>query len=203
MLRILPLCLLWAHSSAEVICNPQVPPSLLPSVASCAYAMRRLEHTDQQIGPGNTIFSRVATGPHGIFLPATFLGIGPDYMPMTPVWCIIMLLWQPRPAVHLPSEEFDVFPFGKILQAANNIRDRCLTRRRGHAPQIGREWVQPHQWVDVQFGGIWGPTYKGLLTGNASNILSWDVVVQLSDGANVTIPSSVLRESTLPGISTA
>lgn len=123
---------------------------------------------------------------------------------MTPVWCVILILWQTRPNVHAPQDEFDVFPFSKILHAANAIRDRCLLRRRGHTPQIGREWILPHQWIDVQVGGIWGPNV-GKLKGNASdNVLgAGDLTVFLADGTNMTISSSMLGRWNVNGTSIA
>ena len=205
MFTLLLLTFAWAITSAEFICNPRVPPPLLPSVASCDYAIRRLEHTDQQRGSGDIIFSPIATEPHGISLPATFLGVGPGYTPVTPVWCIILILWQPRPSAQVPQETFDVFSFSKILQAANSIRDRCLIRRRGHTPQIGREWVAPHQWVDVQFGGIWGPEITMLKANASNNVLrAGHLTVYIADGTNMTIStSSILRDWDSNGTSIA
>lgn len=105
----------------------------------------------------------------------------------------------------MPSEEFDVFPFEKVLQSANSINNECLIRRRGHTPQIGREWIQPHQWVDVQFGGIWDPAYTRVLKGNASdNITGFgNGTVFLSDGTNMTVTISNLGGWNVTGTSIA
>ena len=195
MLLFFSVCLLCTIASAEVVCCPDVPPPLLPSVASCDYAIRRLEHTLQEKGSGSITFSPLGSGTDGVALPAMFPGIGPGYVPMTPVWCVILIIWQPRPNVQLPRHDFDIFPFSRILQAANSIRDFCLIRRRGHTPQLGREWIMPNQWVNVQFGGIWGPGVD-TMGGNRSNgiemVGSGNLTVSLLDGTNMTFPSSIL-----------
>ena len=85
-----------------------------------------------------------------------------------------------------------MFRFSKVVSAAGEIRDRCLRGGAGRKSMIGREWVEPNQWVDVQFAGVFGPEMVGGW-GNLSG--GGNAVVMLADGANssVVLPS-VLNE---------
>ncbi|MCJ1450815.1 hypothetical protein MMC28_001149 [Mycoblastus sanguinarius] len=164
---------------------------MLPQLASCNYALHRLELANQACGPENAIFGPVAYGPRGISLPATFIGAGTDYTPITPIWCAILILWQPRPTVQPPSPSaLDVFPFSQILQAAYRIRDQCLLGTRERAPQIGREWIEPHQWVDVQYAGVYGVEELRRNWSDAA-LRGEKMKLSLSDGTNQTVFSSV------------
>jgi len=87
----------------------------------------------------------------------------------------------------------DAFPFSKILQAARGIRNRCLVGRPGHKPTIGREWIRPSQFVDVQFGGVFPRNVDGI-KGNLSDTSEEDtnLTVYLADGSNLTFASNAL-----------
>lgn len=193
MLFFLLLSLFRAFSSAEVICNSQVPYNLIPELASCDYAIRRLELQNQQCGSRNMIFSPSAKGAFVVNVPKVFLGAGASYMPTRSVWCAILVLWQPRPTARPPPFDEDVFPFSKVLSAAQGIRNRCLVGRPGDLPQIGRSWIAPNQLVDVQFGGVFGSEgVDGDYIGFASR---QDMIVFTADGTNLTIASTDLDEA--------
>ena len=130
-----------------------------------------------------------------------FVGAGPDYTPVSPVWCAIMILWQPRPTARPAVEGRDVFPFSKVLKAANGIEDRCLRDRAGSRRMIGREWMEPNEWVDVQFGGVFGPKVLGGLGlrnfggGNDSGDGAGNRLrVMMADGTNMSVVPSALNE---------
>lgn len=192
MISTILAALLAPSCLAEVLCNPNVPPSLTPSLQSCDYAIRRLEVIEQLCGMSPIVFSPTAAYAPNVFsLPAIFIGAGPHYTPTTQVWCAIMILWQPRPQVRPAVEQQDVFRFSMVLKAANEIRDRCLGRGTGRRSMVGREWVEPNQWVDVQFGGVWGP---GVVEGQGNSSGGDGVGVMLADGTNMSIVPSALNE---------
>lgn len=182
-----------AVSSAEVICNNYLPHTLIPELQSCDYALRRLEITHQQHGSGNLIFSPTAEGAFVFSLPEIFIGAGADYTPSARTWCAIMITWQPRHITREPQVKEDVFPFSQILQAARDIRKRCLVGRPRHTPTIGREWIRPSQFADVQFGGVFPRNLNGI-KGNGSDTSEEDtnLTVYLADGSNLTFASNAL-----------
>ncbi|KAL9066246.1 MAG: hypothetical protein Q9161_007703 [Pseudevernia consocians] len=199
MLPTLLTALLATLSTAEIICNPNVPPNLVPPLASCDYAIHRLEVMQQQCGTTPMIFSPSAHGPDALALPAVFIGAGPGYTPAAKVWCAIMILWQPRPRAAPAVDGRDVFRFSKVLGAANGIRDRCLMRDGlGLRRMIGREWVEPNEWVDVQFGGVFGPEVLrgwGNFSGGDGVVGGgMELAVMMADGSNVSVVPSVLNE---------
>ena len=142
-------------SFAETICNPNVPPDMIPDLTSCNYALNLLHSRFQQCGSRNMVFSPSAQGPSVYKLPSIFVGAGPEYLPTSSTWCAILILWQPRSGSRPPRYEEDAFPFIEILEAAYRIRAQCLVGRPGYLPTIGREWIRPYQLVDVQFAGVW------------------------------------------------
>lgn len=109
-----------------------------------------------------------------------------------------MILWQPRPGARPAVEERDVFRFSMVLGAANGIRDRCLKVRPGSRTMIGREWVEPNQWVDVQFGGVFGPEVlkrQGNFSGgDGTGGGGKELTVMLADGTNMSVVPAALNE---------
>lgn len=63
---------------------------------------------------------------------------------------------------------------------------------------MGREWVEPNEWVDVQFGGVWGPEVlsgEGNFSGGGRvGVGGGKVTGMLADGTNVSVVASVLDE---------
>ena len=95
-------------------------------------------------------------------------------------------------------DERDVFRFSKVLRAANGIRDRCLRDAPGLRRMVGREWVEPNEWVDVQFGGVFGPDWLsgwGIFSGGDGVVGGGrELRVVLADGTNMTVVPSVFNE---------
>ena len=132
-------------------------------------------------------------------LPAIFIGAGPGYLPTGQVLCAVIILWQPRPRAQPAVEERDVFRFSKVLKAANGIRDLCLEGWMGRRRMIGREWVEPNEWVDVQFGGVSGPEVVkgwGNSSGSDDGVVGrrGELRVILADGTNMSVLPSVFNE---------
>ena len=105
---------------------------------------------------------------------------------------MVSILWQPKPGVRPPVTSLDLFPFNKILVAANGIRNFCLQGSEQYHPRLGRAWIGPHDWVDVQFGSVLGP--RGFAI-NASDFGSGGLTVRMADGSNQTVTSSMLGQS--------
>ena len=176
---------LWASSStAEVICNPSVPQNLLPELASCDYALHQLEFEQRRRGHGNIIFSPSAKGAYVYELPSIYVGAGPNYTPAALTWCAILILWQPRPTAKPPLFDEDVFPFDKVLRAAYDIRNQCLLGKPGKLPQIGREWISPSEFVDVQIAGVFAPVKGAIVQMNNDRLpaANANVTLQSADG---------------------
>ena len=110
---------------------------------------------------------------------------------MSDLICVIHILWQSKPRVRPPLTPIDLFPFNKILVAAYGIRDQCLKASEQYHPRLGRAWIGPHDWVDVQFGSVLGP--RGLAI-NASDVGSGGLTVRMADGSNQTVTSSMLGQ---------
>ncbi len=178
--------------SADVYCNSLVPPYLVPSLESCDAAILTLEQADAQCGTGNIIFGPTATGSRSFHLPALFMGSKPQH-PVSDLICVIYILWQPKLGVLPPIASIDIFAFRKILLAANMIRDQCIKGNQHFLPRAGRAWIEPHQWVDVQFGSVFGPRGRGLAVNN-SDVESGNLTVMLADGSNQTIVPSMLGQ---------
>ncbi len=145
------------------------------------------------------VFSPSAHGPDVLSLPEIFIGAGPGYLPTEQVWCAIMILWQPRPRAQPGVEGRDVFRFSKVLKAANGIRDLCLNGWMGRRSMIGREWVEPNEWVDVQFGGVFGPeVVKSWRNSSSSDdgVVGGrgELNVVLADGTNMSVLPSAFNE---------
>ena len=176
--------------SASVYCSSLIPPYAVPPLESCDAALLALEQEDAQCGPGNLIFSPTATGARALRLPAVYIGSEP-HAPMSDIICVIYILWQPKLRVRPPLTPLDLFPFNKILGAAYGIRDQCLKASEQYHPRLGRAWIGPHDWVDVQFGSVLGPRGLGI---NASDVGSGDLTVRMADGSNQTFTSSMLGQ---------
>lgn len=121
-----------------------------------------------------------------------FVGQGSDYTPPTPVWCALLVLWQPKLSARLPPPTLaDLFPFTWLLEAAEAIRDFCWGGGygMGSIPVLGRTWVLPNEWVDVQFGVVMRPTgFTESL--NVSQKKGPETTVLLADGSNMTLTPS-------------
>ena len=153
VLLIVQLCSIIAK--ADVICNRQLPPSFLPSLGSCQYAIKRLEAINAQCGASPVIWTAQPGGFGAFRLPLMFVGQGPDYTPPSRIWCSVLVLWQPRTGAPMPPPTLtDVFPFSSVLYAARRIVNICLVDRPRSPPGLGREWIMPNEWVDVQTGII-------------------------------------------------
>ena len=174
--------------SADVHCSALTPPYLVPPVESCDAALRALEQAGAECGTGSIIFGPNAKGPRSVGLPAMYIGRQP-YIPMSELICVISILWQPKRGVRPPIAELDIFPFNNILIAAYDIRNQCIEGSQRFHPRLGRAWIEPHNWVDVQFGSVLGP--RGLSI-NASDVGSGNLTVMMADGSNQTVASSML-----------
>jgi len=195
MLALLLASLFSTISVAAVVCNPHVPRTLIPELASCDYALRRLEFQQQQCGSRNIIFSPSAQGAFVYNLPSIFVGAGPNYIPTADTWCAIVILWQPRPTARLPPADEDAFPFTRILRAAHGIRDQCLVGRPGSLPQIGREWIKPRELVDVQIAGV----FRQDIVDNTQKdrhdaaLAGKNVTLKLADGTSLDVALDMLK----------
>ena len=153
LLLVVHVCSIIAK--ADVICNTQLPPSFLPSLGSCQYAIKRLEAINAQCGASPVIWTAQPGGLGAFRLPLMFVGQGPDYNPPSRIWCSILILWQPRTGSSTPPPTLaDIFPFSSVLYAARRIKNICLIDRPGSPPGLGREWILPNEWIDVQIGII-------------------------------------------------
>lgn len=197
MLLLLPI--LAAFASAEVICNPNVPRTALPELASCDYAISYLEYVSATCGSEAIIFTALPAGPSAILLPLSYVGQGPDYTPSSPHWCIILVLWQPRPESRLPPPTLaDVFPFDAVVDAAKSIREVCLTEGHGWIPMIGRSWIEPNEWIDVQFGVVTGSDSVDGKFG-ISGADGGNMTVLLADGSTRTLVPSLFERNNACG----
>lgn len=64
---------------------------------------------------------------------------------------------------------------------------------------VGREWVEPNQWVDVQFGVVFGPEMVGRGWGNFSGggVVGrggGKVTVLMADGTSRSVDASALNQ---------
>lgn len=176
--------------SASVHCSTLIPPHAVPSLESCDAALQALERTNAQCGPDKVVFSPTATGARVVRLPAVY--IGSEQAPTTDLICVISILWQPKPGARRSLTSVDLFPFGNILDAAYNIRNWCIRSSAHYYPRLGRAWIGPHNWVDVQFGSVLGP--RGLAI-NASDVGGGGLTVRWADGSIQNVTSSMLGQS--------
>lgn len=172
--------------SADVHCTSLIPPYLVPTRASCDAALVALEQAGAECGTGTIIFGPNSKGPRTVGLPAMYIGRQPHARELV---CVISVLWQPKRGVRPPIAELDIFPFSNILTAADDIRNQCIEGSQIFHQRLGRAWIEPHNWVDVQFGAVLGPI--GLTT-NASDVGSGNLTVMMADGSNQTVASSML-----------
>lgn len=192
MIMFLLLPIFSALTSAEVICNPSIPRTVLPELASCDYAISYLEYISAQCGPWPTILTAQPGGLGAIRLPLAAWGHGPHYTPSTPRWCVILVLWQPRPGSRPPPPTLsDIFYFDAVVQAAKSIREVCFNEGRGWIPMIGREWIEPNAWIDVQFGVVIPPSGGDGEYGKTEST-GGNVTVLLADGSNRTVVPSLI-----------
>ena len=188
MFVLLLLSSFLALVSADVHCSALVPPYLVPPLESCDAALVALEQAGAECGAGSIIFGPKSRGSRTVGLPAIYIGRQP-YIPMSDLTCVISILWQPKRGVRPPIADLDIFPFNNILIAAYDIRNQCIEGFETFHPRLGRAWIEPHNWVDVQFGSVLAP--RGLFI-NASDVGSGNLTVMMADGSNQTVSSSML-----------
>ena len=177
--------------SANVYCSTLIPPYAVPSLESCDSALDALEQENARCGPGNVIFSpTLSPGVRILRLPAVYVD-SKQLPPASDLRCAISILWQPRPGARPAITSLDPLPFQKIINAAYSIRDHCIKSSAQYHPRLGRAWIGPHDWVDVQFGSVLGP--RGLAA-NASDVGSRGLTVRLANGTNQTVASSMLGQ---------
>ena len=190
MLVLLLLSSLLNLVSANVYCSTLIPPYAVPPLESCNSAIVALEQENARCGPGNVIFSPTSSGARILHLPAVY--IDSEQLPLTSdLLCVISILWQPKPGARPAIMSLDLFPFQKILSAAYDIRNQCIKSSQQYYPRLGRAWIGPHDWVDVQFGSVLGPRGLGV---NASDFESGNLTVKLADGTNQTVASAMLGQ---------
>lgn len=91
-----------------------------------------------------------------------------------------------------------MFPFSRVLGAAGRVRSKCLDPHGavGTWRTLGREWVSPRWWVEVQFAGVWGPEVMGMGMGMGNDSADYEaeggrrsgmVNVRLADGRNMSV----------------
>lgn len=122
-----------------------------------------------------------------------FVGQGPGYTPPSRIWCTLLILWQPRPSSPMPPPTLaDVFPFRRLLEAAEAIRDICWggSHGTGAAPVLGRMWVLPNEWVDVQFAVSIGPPSIENRRNVSEGRQGGGTRVLLADGSHTTYTAS-------------
>lgn len=163
-----------------------------PFSVACNYAIHRLAYVTTQCPFEPTIFTPYSSSSEAVRLPLMFIGQGPDYTPPTPIWCTLLVLWQPKQSARAPPPTLaDLFPFTWLLEAADAIRDYCWGGNYGlgSIPVLGRTWVLPNEWVDVQFGVVMRPEgFSEKL--NVSEKRGPDMTVLLADGSNMTLTAS-------------
>ena len=190
MLVLLLLASFLKLVSANVYCSTLIPPYAVPPLESCDSALDALEKENARCGPGNVIFSPTSSGARVLRLPAVYVD-SEQRPPTSDLLCAISILWQPKPGARPAIMSLDLFPFQKIVNAAYDIRDHCIKSSAQYHPRLGRAWIGPHDWVDVQFGSVLGP--RGLAA-NPSDVGSGGLTVRLADGTNQTVTSSMLGQ---------
>ena len=174
--------------SADVYCSTLVPPYAVPPLESCNAAFRALEQAGARCGTDILIFGPTSSGLRSVRLPVMYLSPQPQD-PIPGLVCVISILWQPKRGVRPPREEFDIFAFSKILRAAYNILNECIKSSGTVHARLGRAYIEPHEWVDVQFGSVLAPREFAV---NASDVGSGGLTVRMTDGSNQTVASSTL-----------
>ena len=176
--------------SADVYCSALIPSYAVPPLASCDAAILALEQTGAVCGPGRLIFGPTSSGPLTVRLPVMYIG-QQDVRSVSELICVISILWQPKPGERPPTAEFDIFTFSNIITAAYNIRNQCIKRSEHFNTRLGRAYIEPNEWVDVQFGSVLGPRRWPV---NASDAESGGLTMMLADGSNQTFASSMLGQ---------
>ena len=195
MLLLLLFPLLWGIlSSAETICVPASFSGHMPALSSCDAALVKLEDLIVRCGNEKVIVGPTASGAHYIRLPLYYVDDAPS--PGTSR-CVVQVTWQPRPRIRPPVASFDIFYPSVIQRTAFRIRDQCVQGNRFHGPQLGKEWIEPHQWVLVQFGSA---SVINETTGNFSDAASGNFSVMWADGTNQTVTDLMFGQTEGSGI---
>lgn len=93
-----------------------------------------------------------------------------------------------------PPTQTDIFPFNAVLYSARRIRNICLLDRPGSPPMLGKEWVKPHEWIDVQLG-IMLEAPRGAGYRDVSAIDDGMMTMLLADGTHRTVKASEIHET--------
>lgn len=163
---------------------------------ACDYALHRLASIAGQCPDEPIIFTAYSSSPDAAHLPLTFVGQGLDYTPSSRIWCVLLVLWQPRPVSRPPPPTLaDLFPFSRLLQTAEEIKDVCWGSSPGAVPlpTIGRAWVLPNQWVDVQFGVVFGPPSLEKANVASEEVQRSKMRVLLADGSHKTLNTPAIN----------
>lgn len=179
--------LVWAIlSSAKTYCDPS---DLVPTLASCDRALikfgefvRTAAANKWTFGPSDSSYLR---------LPFAVVDPKPDDADGNS--CAIGILWDPRPwsprpPLPLPVTELDEVWAAELGRSASRITEKCIkTDGPEQVRQLGHEWIEPLQWVKVDFLSGFGNAagFDGdLITGDAN----------LTTGTNTTVSASIVNE---------
>ena len=95
-----------------------------------------------------------------------------------------------------PPTLADFFPLSFVVTAARRIRDTCLVEWPWQQRMLGREWIAPNEWVDVQLGVVFGPRSSRMgAEVNGSTVDDGVVTVYMADGSNGTVRARVVNDS--------
>ena len=173
-------------SSAEIHCYDD-PAIVLPTWASCNRALVELRTWVVECGPSPRDFGPAPTSPGGIALPQHFI----DPQRSESLKCGIHISWAPKPWVPPPAPlGVDSFSPTYILIDAGSIMRKCL-----YTLQLGYAWIQPHQWVVIEFVRVYNKE------GNSGDLGSGNgnVTVMMRNGTNATVNASMFNPSTCGG----
>ena len=184
-------------SSAEIICSDSE--IILPTLDSCARALHELSTWVEGCGASPRDFGPVIASPGVIPLPQYF--VDPQ---INVVKCGIIISWAPRPSVPPPAPlAVDTFYPTVIVYEAARIMRLCAYSNsqlydQRYPRKLGRAWIQPHQWVLVQFVPLL------VNEGNSGDLGSGNgnVTVMVDNGANTTVDASMINPSTCGSPST-
>ena len=180
-------------SSADSFCYEDAEIILTP-LASCTRAIGELQTWVEECGAARRDFGPAPVSPGVIPLAQHFI----DPHRSAYVKCAIALLWAPRPNVSPPAPSaLDNFYPPAIVNLAFEIMFWCsvsfpYSPGQRYPLKLGYGWIQPHQWVFVDFIQVRGNE------GNSSDLGSrnGNVTVATEFGANSIVDASMFNPST-------
>ena len=184
------LTLFWATvlSRAETICDDDTP--IVPTVDSCERALGHMEDFINKCGQRARFFGPTPVNDGLVSLPQSFIDPFSTVRPR----CCITILWDPRPGFQPPAENYDTLKPIKLQQAAFRVRDDCVKLPRyGTLRRLGHEWIQPNQWVKVQFAAAFDNNQH---LDTLEDVESGTMTMVLANGTNITVPSSMFNRHT-------